>query len=1056
MAQLEPTYLRYIYDGLVKGSIHPDNAAELPDGLIGLYEEAFDERQPVHKRQKLLERFAVWALLKKEVSAAFVAEILGESEDEIQDFIATYSAWFNSPESGKYQLYHERLKVYLLQRVTSSEIINLNEQLISVLNKSKETEVIEYYVNFGFFHYWIAQIGNPNDQRFKFLILTNDYLDIQLKQLSNYSPIFIGFKLAIQYFSFKRNPIVYELIIKANTIVVNEFDYLKVILKKNATDFNNQEHSQLKNLSNRIGDNELYFQHLIYSLSELILEKSRNDKIFNFIVNEIKDYLESDTIPLDFYIPLISLVILVEFDQNRTDELIFLFDYIYELKLIDYNDVINKNSIWVKFHHESTYLELSENHFRRIFWFKNKVSSRYVSLKFIFEIWDKLSQEQKQLLINNITLSDVSILKKGGVNLGLNAHFIDILIFLHKSNKIELKEIHEIYFQLLNNKKKSNFDICHSAIYFIKSFFFNNLRLKEKRKFMFLFFFRALRIKSSVLFEIIINQIDYDIKIIVESKLKILITKKNDIRIKKIFQLSDSSNSLSINRYFFDSKYVVADLASSVEEALGKIASITAWVVGNVYYLALKNNFDEWTLKMKIEQGNKSNPDLYYTLRELELVELITQFERNNQDNLILDKINKVQFFPHKEVLASQVLLITEGNRHKIIDSIRKIIPKTNETVRNLFNRILISLGLVVKEKDFLKKIRILDYKHGTEVALRNSDLLPFQEMLKTSSNECVKFIFSNYDRIFFDGQVNEMIFSEYFKLLNDKKTDQIIESLFIQSGEITDEFDCYLLRSKLFELDYKNSNSFDLKKWMNRIEEYDNPYWKGIAHSDIISYFLENNDLHLAINYFEKYLSTDSHDNYPKISAWQNIVRYLLRIGNFNLAKTWFNELKDFPNSEFFPSEDEFKLQIFISLKNISNYKKIKEFFNSEKNNLQFKNEINKFQLQSILEFICGEYDLIQFLDNFKLILENWFEFDLTEIFELAIRENNRYEILKVLKNSQIKKKDYFINLLFNKLQKNDFIDHSIYDWMIEMPSLTELYSIIAWSEFLKIKNHE
>jgi hypothetical protein len=44
MPHLEPTYLRYIYDGLVKGSIHPENAAELPDGLIGLYEEVFDER----------------------------------------------------------------------------------------------------------------------------------------------------------------------------------------------------------------------------------------------------------------------------------------------------------------------------------------------------------------------------------------------------------------------------------------------------------------------------------------------------------------------------------------------------------------------------------------------------------------------------------------------------------------------------------------------------------------------------------------------------------------------------------------------------------------------------------------------------------------------------------------------------------------------------------------------------------------------------------------------------------------------------------------------------
>jgi hypothetical protein len=71
---LEPTYLRYIYDGRVKGSIHPENTAELPKGLIGMNEEAFDE--------------------------PFVAE----AEAVIQEFISTDSARFNSSESGKYQL----------------------------------------------------------------------------------------------------------------------------------------------------------------------------------------------------------------------------------------------------------------------------------------------------------------------------------------------------------------------------------------------------------------------------------------------------------------------------------------------------------------------------------------------------------------------------------------------------------------------------------------------------------------------------------------------------------------------------------------------------------------------------------------------------------------------------------------------------------------------------------------------------------------------------------------------------------------------------------------
>ena len=149
MPHLEPTYLRYIYDGLTKGSIHPENAAELPEGLIGMYEEAFDERTSVIERQKLLQRFAIWALLKKEVSAAFVAEVLGETEDDIQEFISTYSAWFNSPKSVKYQLYHERLKVYLLQKLSEGEIHMLHEKLITRLERAIEEQKADEFEWYG-------------------------------------------------------------------------------------------------------------------------------------------------------------------------------------------------------------------------------------------------------------------------------------------------------------------------------------------------------------------------------------------------------------------------------------------------------------------------------------------------------------------------------------------------------------------------------------------------------------------------------------------------------------------------------------------------------------------------------------------------------------------------------------------------------------------------------------------------------------------------------------------------------------------------------------------
>jgi uncharacterized protein (UPF0333 family) len=147
MPNLEPTYLRYIYDGLFKGSIHPENAAELPDGLIGMYEEAFDERTLVIERQKLLQRFAIWALLKKEVSAAFVAKVLGETEDSIQEFISTHSAWFNSPESGKYQLYHERLKVYLLQKFSEDSFQSILKKMILTLSKESQSDEIKSFTN---------------------------------------------------------------------------------------------------------------------------------------------------------------------------------------------------------------------------------------------------------------------------------------------------------------------------------------------------------------------------------------------------------------------------------------------------------------------------------------------------------------------------------------------------------------------------------------------------------------------------------------------------------------------------------------------------------------------------------------------------------------------------------------------------------------------------------------------------------------------------------------------------------------------------------------------
>jgi hypothetical protein len=216
MQELEPSYLRYIYDGLVKGSIHPENAAELPEGLIGLYEEAFDERTSVIERQKLLKRFAIWALLKKEVSPAFVSEVLGETEDDIQEFISTYSAWFNSPESGKYQLYHERLKVYLLQKLSEGEVAELNSKIIEFLlqkvNDTQQNESVLYCFENLSFHLFINVYLTGESKLLAQFCLDENFKQRQFELSGYYDWEERLMDLGVEYFSLKQDGICHQIV----------------------------------------------------------------------------------------------------------------------------------------------------------------------------------------------------------------------------------------------------------------------------------------------------------------------------------------------------------------------------------------------------------------------------------------------------------------------------------------------------------------------------------------------------------------------------------------------------------------------------------------------------------------------------------------------------------------------------------------------------------------------------------------------------------------------------------------------------------------------------
>ena len=117
MNKLEPTYLRYVYDGLKNNILDSQNSSSLPNGLIGLFEQEICEEISVIKRSSTLKKLGLWSVFKIPVSCELVSRILVVDEEEIKLVLDKYSKWFNSPVAGKYIIFHDRLRTYLLQKL---------------------------------------------------------------------------------------------------------------------------------------------------------------------------------------------------------------------------------------------------------------------------------------------------------------------------------------------------------------------------------------------------------------------------------------------------------------------------------------------------------------------------------------------------------------------------------------------------------------------------------------------------------------------------------------------------------------------------------------------------------------------------------------------------------------------------------------------------------------------------------------------------------------------------------------------------------------------------
>ncbi len=156
MSALDPSYLRSIRDGILSGNIEANNNEALPDGLVGLYDkELFPPTMKWKERSELLHFFLVFALAQKEISADFTAEILGDewynqaneqtSKEEkriqrVTELIQLCSKRFSSAGGGKYRLYHERFRVYILQKVSEEDIAQFNAKFIALCEKALEVK----------------------------------------------------------------------------------------------------------------------------------------------------------------------------------------------------------------------------------------------------------------------------------------------------------------------------------------------------------------------------------------------------------------------------------------------------------------------------------------------------------------------------------------------------------------------------------------------------------------------------------------------------------------------------------------------------------------------------------------------------------------------------------------------------------------------------------------------------------------------------------------------------------------------------------------------------
>jgi hypothetical protein len=350
MSALDPSYLRSIRDGILTGNIEANNNEALPDGLVGLYDqELFPPTMKWKERKETLHFFLVFAIAQKEISADFTVAILGDEwfnlhDDEskedkrlqkVNDLIQLHSKRFSSAGEGKYRLYHERFRVYVLQKVSISDIDKFNSVFISINENPKKlafTEAQSYNLNFLLTHAAIAMFFDVAKRDHVIQLLNNrEFTEKQVSFRIPFNEIINGFKQCVDFVNFNND---YELLLHiinaCTTFYELEEEQIKIDINRSDTDWE----ILLKHFESR---NDIEDKIRIFFL---FFCKARNygDAIFHLICDKVLEYSNLEVIDLSEIAP----IWLIEQVKNRTKGIKQIEDFFEEA---NHDELISLNNL---------------------------------------------------------------------------------------------------------------------------------------------------------------------------------------------------------------------------------------------------------------------------------------------------------------------------------------------------------------------------------------------------------------------------------------------------------------------------------------------------------------------------------------------------------------------------------------------------------------------------------------------------------------------------------------------------------------------------------------